>query len=177
MSDTERSFARVDTALKGYLRLLPPGRLIPLFNSAQMAPVSQPADTALAGLPDTLMPYLRGMNEKLNTILALLNQQSLQEDFSVPVVVHDISGAGLRFSAGQRFELGQGVEIVVVLGGQPQCMTGTTGVIIREEEHHGQKVWAVEFKDIRDSEREKIIAYVVAQQREQLRERRLCTSS
>jgi len=119
MSDTERSFARVDTALKGYLRLLPPGRLIPLFNSAQMAPVSQPADTALAGLPDTLMPYLRGMNEKLNTILALLNQQSLQEDFSVPVVVHDISGAGLRFSAGQRFELGQGVEIVVVLGGQP----------------------------------------------------------
>ena len=150
---------------------------MPLFNCAQAGAQPQLSDLGQSVLPDALMQFLRGMNDKLNTILSLLNQQGLQGDFPVTVLIHDISGAGLSFSAAREFELGQAVEVVIILGGQPQSLAGATGVVIRSEERLGQQVWAMEFKEMRDSEREKIIQYVVAQQREQLRERRLSPSS
>ena len=177
MNVAERTFARIDTALKGYLRLLPEGSFSPLFNASPAAASPQLSEAAQDALPDGLVQYLRSMNEKLSAILTLLTQQSLQEDFPIPVLIHDISGAGLRFSAQQELRLGQDVEVVVSLGSQPQSLAGTTGTLIREEEHRGQKVWALEFKGMRDSEREKIVQFVVARQREQQRERHLSQSS
>ena len=116
------------------------------------------------------------MNDKLSAILSIMTQQTLHEDFPVPVLIHDISGAGIRFSANQEFELGQGVEVVIALSNQPQSLAGAMGVILRAEERRGERLWAVEFKDMSDCEREKIIQFVVAKQREQLRERHLASS-
>ncbi len=171
MSVAERSFARIDTALKGYLRVLPTDSFSPLFQSSQNGTRPHLSEAAQAALPDGLLQYLRDMDDKLDTILALLTQQSLQEDFPIPVLIHDLSGAGLRFSAGEDFHLGQAVEMVIALGSQTRSLAGATGVLIREEELKGQRVWALEFKEMRDSEREKIVQFVVARQREQLRER------
>jgi len=177
MTVPERSFARIDTALKGYLRILPTGRFTSLFNCAQTSASPQLSEAGQSALPDGLIQYLRGMNEKLDTILSLLNQQTLQEDFPVTVLIHDISGAGLRFSTSREFELGQAVEMVIALGNQSPTLAGATGCVLRAEEHNGHKVWALEFKEMRDSEREKIIQFVVAEQREQLRERHLAPAS
>lgn len=176
MTAPERSFARIETTLKAYARRLPAGIFAPLFRGVQTAAPAL-TEAAQAGLPDGLGQYLQSMNEKLDSILALLNQQSLQEDFPAAVLVHDISGAGVRFSSPDRFEVGQAVEMVIVLGGQPQALAGAMGVILREEEHLGQTVWALGFQEMRDAEREKIIQYVVARQREELRERHLAPSS
>lgn len=175
MSVAERTFARIGTALKGYLRILPAGSFTPLFNSSPANAGPQLSETAQEAMPDGLLQYLRSMNEKLNAILSLMTQQSLQEDFPVGILVHDISGAGLRFSASREFKLGQAVEVVLAL--EPQALAGATGVLIREEEHLGHKVWALEFKEMRESEREKIVQFVVARQREQLRERHMSPSS
>jgi hypothetical protein len=177
MNVAERAFARIDTALKGYLRILPAGRFTPLFNASPTGAAPQLSEAAQDAMPDGLVQYLRSMNEKLNTILTLLTQQSLQEDFPFPILVHDISGAGLRFSSEQEFRLGQDVEAVIALGSQPHSLAGATGTLIREEEHLGQRVWALEFKEMRDSEREKIVQFVVARQREKLRERHLSPAS
>jgi len=176
MTAPERSFARIETTLKAYARRLPAGRFTPLFRGVQTAAPAL-TETAQAGLPDGLAQYLRSMDEKLDSILALLSQQSLQEDFPAAALIHDISGAGVRFSSPDRFEVGQALEMVIVLGGQPQTLAGTMGVILREEQHLGQTVWALGFQEMRDSEREKIIQYVVARQREELRERHLAPSS
>jgi hypothetical protein len=177
MSVAERSFARVDAALKGYLRLLPAGRFTSLFPCSQTGGPPQLSETAQSSLPDGLAQYLRAMNDKLSAILSILTQQTLNEDFPVPVLIHDISGAGIRFSANQEFELGQGVEVVIALSNQPQSLAGAMGFILRAEEHQGQRLWALEFKDMSDCEREKIIQFVVAKQREKLRERHLAPSS
>jgi len=177
MSSLERTFARIDTALKGHARLLPSGRFIPLFNAVQPGAAPQLSEAAQSALPEGLVQYLRGMNEKLSAILTLLTQQNLQSDFPFSTFIHDISGAGLRFSSTQRFEVGQSLEMVVVLGNQPQTLAGTMGEIIREEELQGHTVWALEFKEMRDAEREKIIQFVVSRQREQLRERHLSPTS
>lgn len=177
MTAAERSFARVDAALKGYLRLLPAGRFVPLFPCSQTGGAPQLSEAVQSGLPDGLAQYLRLMNDKLSAILSILTQQTLHEDFPVPVLVHDISGAGIRFSASQEFELGQGVEVVIALSNQPQSLAGAMGSILRVEEHQGQRLWALEFKDMSDCEREKIIQFVVARQRELIRERHLSPSS
>jgi c-di-GMP-binding flagellar brake protein YcgR len=113
------------------------------------------------------------MNDKLSSILSILTQQTLHEDFPVPVLIHDISGAGIRFSAHQEFELGQGVEVVIALSNQPQSLASAMGVILRGEKHQGEELWALEFKNMNDCEREKIIQFVVARQREKIRERHL----
>jgi hypothetical protein len=177
MTVVERSFARVDAALKGYLRLLPGNRFTPLFASTQTGGSPQLSENAQSALPDGLGHYLRAMEEKLDSILSILTRQTLQEDFPVPVLIHDISGAGLRFSADREFELGQGVEVVIALSSHSRSLAGALGVVIRTEEHQGQRLWAVEFKDIRDCEREKIIQFVVARQREHIRERNIAPSS
>jgi len=176
MTVVERSFARVDAALKGYLRVLPTDRFISLFPCSQAGGAIQLSETAQSSLPDGLAQYLRAMNDKLSAILSIMTQQTLHEDFPVPVLIHDISGAGIRFSANQEFELGQGVEVVIALSNQPQSLAGAMGVILRAEERRGERLWAVEFKDMSDCEREKIIQFVVAKQREQLRERHLASS-
>jgi hypothetical protein len=176
MTAPERSFARVETTLKAHVRRLGPGRFTPLFGGPQ-TPAPTLSEAAQPGLPDGLVQFLCSMNEKLDSILTLLNLQRLQEDFPVPALVHDISGAGVRFSSPERFEVGQDVEMVIVLGGQPQILAGAMGAVLREEEYLGQTVWALGFQEMRDSEREKIIQYVVARQREELRERHLAPSS
>jgi hypothetical protein len=176
MTAVERSFARVDTALKGYLRVLPTGRFISLFPCSQTGGSIQLTETTQSSLPDGLAHYLRAMNDKLSAILSILTQQTLHEDFPVPVFIHDISGAGIRFSANQEFELGQGVEVVIALSNQPQSLASAMGVVLRAEEHQGEALWALEFKDMNDCEREKIIQFVVARQREKIRERHLASS-
>lgn len=176
MTAVERTFARVDAALKGYLRVLPTDRFISLFPCSQTGGAIPLSETAQSSLPDGLAHYLRAMNDKLSAILSILTQQTLHEDFPVPVLIHDISGAGIRFSANQEFELGQGVEVVIALSNQPQSLAGTMGFILRAEEHQGERLWAVDFKGMSDCEREKIIQFVVAKQREKLRERHLAPS-
>jgi hypothetical protein len=177
MNVPERAYARIDTALKGYLRILPAGRFTALFACTQTGASPQLSEAAQSALPDGLGPYLRTMNEKLDAVLSLLTQQTLHEDFPVPVLIHDISGAGIKFSADLEFESGQGVEVVIALSNQPQRLAGAIGIILRSEEHPGERVWAMEFKDMRDCEREKIIQFVVAKQREKLLERHLAPSS
>ena len=169
MSIADRGFARIDAALKGHLRILPGGRLTPLFSAA---PEPEPFSSIRSQLPDGVGPFLERMDEKLNTILTLLNQQTLHEDFPVQTLICDISGAGLRFSAPRSFELGTAVEMVVELGFQPKVLAGTIGVLIRRDICDDQELWTMKFEEIRACEREKIISFVTARQREQLRDRR-----
>lgn len=173
MTNPERTFARIETALKGYLRILPAGRFTPLFASGTATAPARLPDSVRASLPEGMAQFMESMDEKLESILALLNQQSLHDDFPVHVLIHDISGAGLRFTCTQPFELGTAVEVVVALGSNPKVLADTLGAVIRQDEFQGQTLWAMEFKEMRDSEREKIVQYVVSQQREQLRDRRL----
>lgn len=169
----ERNFARIDTALKGYLRVIPDGRLIPLFSCTKSCGMPQPlTDISQSEVPEGLLQFLVTMDEKLNSILGLLNRQALNEDFPVPILIQNLSGAGLCFSSKEEFDLGTAVEAIIALDSHSQVIAGTIGRINRRDEYNGQVLWAMGFKDIRDSEREKIIQYVIAQQREQIREKK-----
>ncbi|NCD25035.1 MAG: PilZ domain-containing protein [Deltaproteobacteria bacterium] len=172
MSILDRTYARIDTTLKGYLRIIPKIQTRPLFTGCPACVPMQPLDPAQAQLPEALVSQLKTMDEKLSAVLTLLSRQAMRDDFPIPVIIHDISGAGLRFSSEHVFSLGEHVEIVVSLSMYPLGLIGTMGSIIRRDVIEDTTLWAVEFKDIRDTEREKIIQYVIAEQREQIRDRR-----
>ena len=172
MAICDRTYARIDTTLKGRLRIMPRIQTRPLFTGCPACVPAQPLDPTQTPLPEAVIAQLKTMDEKLSAILTLMSRQALQDDFPIPVIVHDISGAGLRFSAAQTFDLDEHVEIVVSLSTYPLGLIGTMGTIIRRDEIEGTTLWAVEFKDMRDTEREKIIQYVIAEQREQIRDRR-----
>lgn len=172
MSILDRTYARIDATLKGHLRIMPRIQARPLFTGCPACAPAQPLDPAQTSVPEAVVQQLRTMDEKLSAILTLLNRQVLQEDFPIPVIVHDISGAGLRFSSDRKFQVGDHVEIVVSLSMYPLGLIGTMGAIIRRDVLEGTPLWAVEFKDMRDTEREKIIQYVIAEQRDQIRDRR-----
>lgn len=172
MSILDRTYARIDTTLKGYLRIIPKIQTRPLFTGCPPCVPALPIDPAQTPLPEALIQQIKTMDEKLSAVLTLLSRQALKEDFPIGVIVHDISGAGLRFSSAHDFTLGDHVEIVVSLSMYPLGLIGTMGRIIRRDEVEDTALWAVEFKDIRDTEREKIIQYVIAEQRDQIRDRR-----
>ncbi|GAB1410022.1 hypothetical protein MASR1M90_11760 [Desulfovibrionales bacterium] len=171
MSVADRTFARVDTTLKGYLRFMHPGQVGPLYRGCQSCAPVQAFDDKNTPLPESLVSYLRNMDEKITAILVLLNQQMVQDDFPTHVLVHDISGAGLRFTSSAQFNLGDQVELVLATGIYPQGLIGAMGEIIRQDAREDAILWVVEFKNMRDQEREKIIQFVIQEQREQLRER------
>lgn len=172
MAICDRTYARIETTLKGHLRIMPRIQTRPLFTGCPACVPAQPLDPTQTPLPEAVIAQLRTMDEKLSAILTLMSRQALQEDFPIPVIVHDISGAGLRFSSAQTFDLDDHVEIVVSLSMYPLGLIGTMGSIIRQDKIEDTTLWAVEFKDMRDTEREKIIQYVIAEQREQIRDRR-----
>lgn len=171
MSHPNRTYARIETARKGHARILPPGQTKPLFSGCAACDVGLPARLE-PGLPEALGHTLRAMDEKLTAILNLLNERSLVDDFPIPVLVHDISGAGLRMSAPYTFAIGMQVEVVVVLNAFPLQLAGTLGSIVRCDHIEDTPLWAVEFTDIRESEREKIIQFVFQEQRQSLRAHR-----
>lgn len=173
MTTAERHFARIDTALKGYLRIIPDGRLIPLFSCNRMSkPPLSLTDITQTDFPEALLQFLGAMDEKLNSILGLLNRQALHEDFTIPILIHNLSGAGLCFTSKEEFAVNTAVEAIIALDSHSQVIAGTIGYITRRNELNGQVLWAMKFQDIRESEREKIIQYVVAQQRELIREQK-----
>ncbi|MBZ4648160.1 MAG: hypothetical protein JG760_411 [Desulfomicrobiaceae bacterium] len=175
MSHPNRAYARIETARKGHARILPPGQTKPLFSGCAACAVGLPARLD-PGLPEAIVHTLRAMDEKLTAILNLLNERSLADDFPIPVLVHDISGAGLRMSSPHAFAIGMQVEIVVVLNAFPLQLAGTLGTIVRRDQLDDTALWAVEFTDIRESEREKIIQFVFQEQRQSLRAQRQTTT-
>lgn len=172
MTIAERTFARIETTLKGYVRRMHPGQVRPLYAGCQSCAPIQGLDEKINSIPEALVVYLKNMDEKLSAILSLLNQQMIQDDFPISALIHDISGAGLRFTSPTKFAVGDLVEIVVAIAMYPQGLVGTMGEIIRQDSQEESPLWVVEFKNMRDLEREKIIQFVVQEQREQLRERR-----
>lgn len=171
MSELDRTYSRITTSIKGFLRIVPKAQLRPLFTGCLARTPSPGLDQEQGSIPESVVLQLQMMDEKLTSILALLSQQNMREDYPVPVLVHDLSGAGLRFSAEQTFTLGERVEIILSLSMYPPGLVGTFGTIIRQDTVETTNLWVVKFSAIRSTEREKIIQYVMAEQREQLRDR------
>ncbi|WP_457570414.1 PilZ domain-containing protein [Desulfovulcanus sp.] len=177
MTKQKRTYSRISTRLKAYIRKLPSPDSRPLFSGC-LACNAEPSITKnLQGphIPRELVTFLQNMDAKLDMILSLLSQDSIQEDFPIRGEVVEISGAGLKFVSKTEFKEKEALELAIVLSQLPLRVVSVVGLILRLENVQNlaeAPVYVVKFTNIRDIDRENIVQFVFQEQREQIRERK-----
>lgn len=167
MSQEKRSYSRIDTRLKGYARRTTDVTSPKLFRS-RSAPMAQ--DLRNAKLPEDVVGFLQEMDRKLDSILGLLSQDQLRDDFPINLEVVQISGAGMQFRSSEKLAPDDALEVVIVLERIPLKMTGAKGIVVGHEA--GTNLYSFDFQNINDHDLEAIIQFVFGQQREQIRNSR-----
>ncbi|WP_028575638.1 PilZ domain-containing protein [Desulfonatronovibrio hydrogenovorans] len=174
MSSQERNYSRVETRIKAYARRTPFANAKPIFTGCFACDMEEQSTKNLYGshVPRELIAFFQRMDEKLNMILSLLSQGNIQDDFPISAEVIEISGAGLQFISDESFEVGDTLEMALILSQFPLKVVGVVGNIHRRVKVKNIPVWVVSFTSIRDIDREKIVQFVFQEQREQIRGKR-----
>ncbi|MCA1744060.1 MAG: PilZ domain-containing protein [Desulfonatronovibrio sp.] len=171
MGSQDRNYSRVSTRIKAYARVTPFADAKPIFTGCFACDMDDQTSKNLHGshVPRELIAFLKGMDEKLNMILSLLNKGNIQDDFPIATEVIEISGAGLQFISDETFKVDDVVEMALILSQFPLKVVGIVGLINRRTKVKNVPVWVVEFTSVRDIDREKIVQFVFQEQREQIR--------
>ncbi len=175
MSDEKRSFSRVGTNFKAYIRPVKDATSLPSFTGCPGCYASSPDLEALkqANVPNALAEFLGAINDKLDMIISMFSQENLLEDFPVEAEVVEISGAGMRFMSSTDIEPEQHVEIVMMLSRMPLRMAGAIGRITRvEETASDETLYGLDFTTIRDADLETVVQFVFQEQRARIREQK-----
>jgi len=173
MGEEQRTYLRIPTYLRGRMRLVSNGHEQQLFREA---PIVSTAVTAMelkgAGVNEALINALTAIDRKLDLLIGIHAQDSLQGDFPHSVDVMEISGAGVKIASACQLQPGQNIELVITLTQLPVRMAGALGRVVREETLDDNQVWAIDFTHIRDRDLESIVQFVFQTQRDELRVRK-----
>jgi hypothetical protein len=139
-----------------------------------------PSDPRTSELPTSpafirdLFTYMEVLDRKLNMIIDVLSRKD--DAFHSKYLEVDISGAGVRFSSDCRLDEGSYMEMRIILPCFPDVRIGALGRVIRSHQSSpaGADAWetAVRFVAMSDNDRDILINYVFAREREHLRVRK-----
>lgn len=139
-----------------------------------------PSDQRLSELPTSppfirdLFAYMEVLDRKLNMIMDVLSRKD--DTFQSRYTEVDISGAGIRFSSDRRFDEGSYMELRIILPCFPDVRIGALGRVVRSypSSPKGGEGWetAVGFAAMSEKDRDILINYVFAKEREHLRVRK-----
>jgi hypothetical protein len=121
---------------------------------------------------------LTRIDQKLSLLVGLLAETSTPKIYTSNGVVVDISECGLAFTHTQKFELGTVLEMGLQLPTTEDArMMDVAGKIVnvRASAEPGEKsknIYGVEFFDITGKDKNDIVQWLFAHQREQIRRRR-----
>lgn len=114
-----------------------------------------------------LYELLFDINQKLNI---LINQMSEKTGFNMPEAKEaNISGGGMRFYCQDKFEVGERLVIKTFLPVHAHVIKLNSEVVRVEPRDGGGYEVAVKYLDLDEATRDKIIRYIFAKQRKDLR--------
>ena len=172
MTDSEsRSYSRVATRLTGYARKIESPEAPSLFRTHKdVLTASGHAQPKEAVLPEGVKSYLEEMSSKLDMLLSLQSQRRLESDYPIKSEIVELSGAGLKcLQPSPPLQTGDALEMVLILSQLPATMAGVVGVVQRLEPFDQGEVAVVEFRNVRETDREAIVQFVFREQREHIR--------
>ncbi len=117
----------------------------------------------------SLIELLYDLHQKLDRIVEHL---AARDGFKLPEAKEvTISGGGMSFKCADRFAKGDILKIRVFLPGRGRLLKLKSEVVRCSTEEDGSYLVAVKFMDLEEKDRDKLIGYVFARQREELRNR------
>jgi len=166
-----REYSRVDAQIAIEVRLVPSRERqnIKCFVSCDVTIPEFPVPTPVSD--PALAEWLTILNAKLDAIAGMICEQSDKKAQICQQMVN-ISGGGLSFDSGEKYNIGDMLEIKMIL---PVNVTSTLYVYgevvdVRARDNYFQT--AVKFITIDDNIREQIVQFVFKAQRDILRQKR-----
>lgn len=173
--EKSRQYFRVDDAFPVDLRKIED--TIPVKRSRVF--LGYPAEreeTEVEAPDETISPRLWKLLTDINTKLSLILEklQFDEEGFINAEVRHvNVSASGIKFRIDEKVEVGDTVEIKMLLPTCPPTGIITYGSVVRSRDlGDGQYEVALHFTDIEDEVRDEIIQYTLKRQRELIRKQR-----
>ncbi len=170
MSDARPQFNAVDARVRGKFRILPsPDDLPKISLGGEQKPVGYD-ELASSKLPEAVVNFLIGMSDQLNYIAALLEKNSLDEEFPHALDGCRISGSGLAFYAEQPLEPEAYLEVLLTLNALPLKMAGAIGKIVKKDKTPQGNKYFLQFTRISEPALDAIVHFVFQEQRKSIRE-------
>lgn len=173
--EKSRQYFRVDDAFPVDLRKIED--TIPVKRSRVFLGYPAEREEAEVEAPDeTISPRLWKLLTDINTKLSLILEklQFDEEGFINAEVRHvNVSASGIKFRIDEKVEVGDTVEIKMLLPTCPPTGIITYGSVVKSRDlGDGQYEVALHFTDIEDEVRDEIIQYTLKRQRELIRKQR-----
>ena len=169
----KRSFLRIPSHLACRMRIMQPGER-PIYHSdARSQSVLDPLTLKNSGLPEAVQVFLLRLDSKLEQLLMQSSTDRMQDLFPLSGTISEISAAGIKFTVpSHSFEVGQEVEVIILLSQLPLRMAGALGKVVRVDNCEAPGCYALDFTEISDSDQEAVVQYVLREQRAQIREQK-----
>lgn len=172
--EKSRQYFRVDDAFPVDLRKV---ENIPIKRSRVFLGYPDERENVEVEAPDeTISPKLWKLLTDINTKLSLILEklQFDEEGFAKAKVRHvNLSASGIKFRIDEKVEVGDTVEIKMLLPTCPPTGITTYGSVVRSKDlGNNQYEIALHFTDIEDEVRDEIIQYTLKRQRELIRRQR-----
>ena len=170
MTDSRPQFSAVDARVRGKFRIMPsPDDLPKISLGGEQKPVGYD-ELSQSKLPEAVINFLIGMSDQLNYIAALLEKNSLDEEFPHTLEGCRISGSGFAFYAAQPLEIGAYLEILLTLNSLPLKMAGVIGKVVKKENTPQGDKYSLQFTRISETNLDAIVHFVFQEQRKSIRE-------
>ena len=166
-----REFSRVDAHIPFSVRLVPTEEQKGMRSKITGESILAEFQT-LTDLEDKLLSdWLKMLNAKLDAIINMITFQ--REGFgSLPFMQVNISGGGLSFFSQEKYNIGDVIEMKMMLPMIPPVAMYIYGEIVKLESHSNGNIIAVKYTAIDEEIRDEIVKFVFRRQREMLREKR-----
>ncbi len=166
------TFASVDTRIRAFVRPARGADQLPLTidNPALLEGGGSAQALEGANLSQPLAEFLAALDAKLDTIVSLLSQKRLEDDYQDEVEVTQLGGEGLTFAAPGPHAPGDVLEFALVLNQYPLRLASAVGRIESVDLDHGPAVCQVTFTRLREPDLEAIVQFVFNEERQRIRE-------
>jgi hypothetical protein len=128
-----------------------------------------------AGVSRELVKFLLHLNDKLDSILAMVSKDTAETIRFHKGTAVDIGGAGMKMAVDSPVSVGEYVHIQLVLSRRPLMHIDVHGQVVRVDAPSGGGggfyYLGIKFSDLDINTREKIIASIFKRQRQTLRSR------
>lgn len=164
-------FAKVATRIRAFVRPANADDQLPLtFDNPSMLQGGVGEALEGANLSKPLANFLAALDAKMDTIVSLLSQQRLEDEYQAEVEVQEISGEGLEFMAKDSYAQGDVLEFALVLNQYPLRVAAAVGRIEAITERAERLSHTVMFTRIREIDFEAIVQFVFNEERQRIRE-------